>query len=174
MTRARALRLVETADLSPAEIYSLAWARMNEDVRFAVREEQVHYLQTIALSLEDDLASLLLLKKLKLADKLKADAAPPDLVGMNSYLEFRFGSGNRRFCRLLHRSVCATSFDLSIGSRLGAGVVGLSAGQRIQWPDADGNLRELHVIAVKNGDIGDGYAAGWPTGEDDDPPPAAA
>jgi hypothetical protein len=147
---------------------------MNEDVRFAVREEQVHYLQTIALSLEDDLASLLLLKKLKLADKLKPNAAAPDLVGMNSYLEFRFGSGNRRFCRLLHGSVCATSFDLSIGSRLGAGVVGLRAGQRIQWPDASGNLRELHVIAVKNDDLARRRAAGRPAGDDHDPPPAAA
>ena len=167
-------RIVGASEQSPAEIYLLAWARMNEGVTFAIREDQVRYLQTIALSMDDELASLLLLKKLKLADKLKADEPAHDLVGMNSYFEFRFGGGNRQFCRLLHPSVCGTSFDLSIGSRLGAGVVGLRAGDTLLWPDERGSPRELHVIDVKNGNLAR-PPTGWVAGDDEsDPPPAAA
>jgi hypothetical protein len=123
---------------------------MNEDVRFAIREDEVFYLTTIAMSIDDDLTSLLLLKKIKLAERLAIPAGEPAVVGMNSYVEFRFGSGNRRFCQLVHPSMCSSSFSLSIGSRLGAGVVGLSAGAELLWPDEDGSPRELHVIAVTN------------------------
>jgi regulator of nucleoside diphosphate kinase len=138
---------------TPADIYCSAWARMNADVRIAVREDRLHYLKSIAMSMDDDLASLLLLKKLKLAQKLAAAADLPDLVELNSYVAFRFGSGDRRFCRLLHPTVCRSGFDLSIASRLGAGVVGLRAGEVLLWPDEDGCPRELHIIAVKRSGV---------------------
>lgn len=136
---------------TPAEIYSSAWAGTNAGVSFALRRDRLHYLRSIALSMDDDLASLLLLKKLKLAEKLDEAAPLPDLVELNSYVEFRFGDGPRKFCRLTHPSVCASSFDLSIASRLGAGVIGMRTGDVVLWPDDDGTPRELHVIAVKNG-----------------------
>lgn len=138
---------------APGDIYCSAWARMNAEVRIAVREDRLHYLKSIAMSMDDDLASLLLLKKLKLAEKLDAASSVPGLVELNSYVEFRFGSGNRRFCRLLHPTVCRSSFDLSIASRLGAGVVGLRTGEVLLWPDEDGCPRELHIIAVKSGGV---------------------
>jgi regulator of nucleoside diphosphate kinase len=133
---------------SPAEIYSSAWATMNEGVEFAVRDSEVFYLKMVASSLDDDLASLLLLKKLKMARKLSDDARDSDSVAMNSYVEFRFAGGGRNFRQLLHPTVCRSSFALSIASRLGTGVVGLRAGQTVLWPDDEGCLRELHVIAV--------------------------
>jgi regulator of nucleoside diphosphate kinase len=124
-----------------------------------------------ALAMADDLASLLLLKKLKQANRLRRDDPAPDLVEMNSFVEFRFGGGNRRFCRLLHPSVCDASFDLSIDSRLGAGIIGLRAGQELMWPDDEGFLRELRVIAVKNGERGQWLGSPW---DGDDLPPSAA
>lgn len=166
-------RLVGAPERDPADVYALAWVRMNEGVTFAVLEDQLRYLQAIALGMEDEVASLLLLKKLNLAERLTSDDPAHDLVGMNSYLEFRFGSGNRHFCRLLHPSVCRTSFDLSIASRLGAGVVGLRAGQTLLWPDSRGSPRELHVIDVKNGALAKPRSRG-PTDDEDDLPPAAA
>jgi hypothetical protein len=144
-------QLLRNPHRSPAEIYCSAWAKMNEGVRFSVREDEVFYLTTMAMSIDDDLTSLLLLKKIKLAEKLAGADDEPDVVGMNSYVEFRFGAGNRRFCQLVHPSMCSSSFALSIGSRLGAGVVGLTAGAELLWPDEDGSPRELHVIAVNNG-----------------------
>jgi len=174
MRAAVAPRLIGTTEPSLDEIYALAWVEMNEGATFAIHESQVRYLQTMALSMKDELASLLLLKKLKLGDKLKPDDPAHDVVGMNSYVEFRFGNGNRRFCRLLHPSVCSTSFDLSIDSRIGAGVVGLRAGQTLLWPDKRGTPRELHVIDVKNGNLRR-PPAGWDAGvEEHDPPPTAA
>lgn len=135
---------------TPAEIYASAWAKINEGVEFAVRDSEVFYLSMIASGIDDDLASLLLLKKLKMARKLSDPVRDADQVGMNSYVEFRFGAADRSFRQLLHPTVCRTSFALSIASRLGAGVVGLRAGQALLWPDDEGCLRELHVIAVAN------------------------
>ena len=165
-------RIVGAPERDP-DIYALAWVRMNEGVTFAVREDQLRYLQAIAVGMDDDVASLLLLKKLNLADRLTPDEPAHDLVGMNSHVEFRFGNENRRFCRLLHPSVCSTSFDLSIDSRLGAGVVGLRAGQALLWPDARGNARELHVIGVENGTLAKPRPQ-RPAGGEDNLPPAAA
>jgi regulator of nucleoside diphosphate kinase len=149
--RAQALpELPLNRNLTPAEIYCSAWGKVNKHVDFAIRQDELFYLRTIALSLDDDLASLLLLKKLKLARKFAAAEDEPQVVGMNSYVELRFGEGNRRFCQLLHPTMCASSFALSISSRLGAGVVGLRAGEVLLWPDEDGSPRDLHVIAVNN------------------------
>ncbi|HKX91655.1 MAG TPA: hypothetical protein VJM15_04430 [Sphingomicrobium sp.] len=173
MTGKTAPRTVGALEHIPAETYCSAWTRLNADIAFAVREDQLHYLRMTALAMSDDLASLLLLKKLKLASRLRQGDVAPDLVEMNSFVEFRFGGGSRRFCRLLHPSICDSSFDLSIDSRLGAGIVGLRAGQELQWPDKDGFLRELTVIAVKNGELARGRWRGAPDG-DDDPPPSAA
>jgi len=131
---------------TPAEIYCSAWAQMNAGAEFAIREDESFYLKGIALSSDDDIAALLLLKKLKLARTPKD--GDPAAVGMNSYVEFRFGSGERRFCQLMHPTACNSSFAISIGSRLGAGLVGLRAGQVLLWPDEDGSPGELHVIAV--------------------------
>lgn len=133
---------------TPAEIYSSAWAKMNVGMEFAVRDCDAFYLSMIASTIDDDLASLLLLKKLKMARKLSDPVGSSEHVGMNSYVEFRFGAGSRSFRQLLHPSVCGASFALSIASRLGAGVVGLRAGQVLLWPDEEGCLRELHVTAV--------------------------
>ena len=133
---------------TPAEIYCSAWAQMNAEVEFAIREDESFYLKSIALSSDDDVAALLLLKKLKLAKSPKD--GDPAAVGMNSYVEFRFGSGDRRFCQLVHPTACNSSFAVSIGSRLGAGLIGLRAGQVLLWPDEEGSPRELHVIMVRN------------------------
>jgi regulator of nucleoside diphosphate kinase len=135
---------------SPAEIYSSAWAAMNEGAKFAVRTSEAFYLKMIASSLDDDLASLLLLKKLKMARKLSDDAPDSDSVAMNSGVEFRFGSKGRSFRQLRHPTACRSNLAVSIASRLGSGLIGLSAGQSVLWPDDEGCLRELCVIAVAN------------------------
>lgn len=140
------LRIVHDSHPTPAEAYCSAWARMNEGVDFTIRENEIHYLKTIALSMEDDLASLLLLKKLKLASRRSQQ--PPGAVGMNSFVEFRFGAGPREIRQLVHPSVCRSGYALSIGTRLGAGLIGLRAGDLLLWPDEDGCPRELQIIAV--------------------------
>lgn len=147
-----------------AEVYCSAWARMNEGVSFAIRANEVHYLKAMALSMDDDLASLLLLKKLSLADELDRPVGDSGVAGMNSRVEFRFGSEPRQVRQLLHPSVCRGPYALSIDSRLGAGLVGLRAGQTLLWPDEDSCPRELNVLGV---------LSQWPANDGDDPPPLA-
>ena len=40
---------------------------------------------------------------------------------------------------------------VSVLSPVGAGLLGLKAGQSIQWPDRDGRLRALRVLKVSRG-----------------------
>jgi regulator of nucleoside diphosphate kinase len=39
--------------------------------------------------------------------------------------------------------------SLSIGSQVGAGLIGLSAGQSIDWPCPDGRPRTLRIVDVE-------------------------
>lgn len=157
MRSAAAPQRLVGAERTPAEIYSTAWASMNAGIELAVAEDEVPYLKAIALGMDDDLASLLLLKKLRLAKRVDGPR-PADVVGVNSFVEFRFGGGPRSFCQLLHPTVCNTSFAIRVDSRLGAGLVGLRPQQELLWPDESGCVRELHVIAVTNPAAG--YARG--------------
>lgn len=141
------MRLVPQQPTS-AEVYCAAWVAINEGVDFAIRENEVHYLRAMALSMDDDLASLLLLKKLNLAEKVDQARDHSGIVSMNSCVEFRFGSGHRQFRRIIHPSVCRDGYALSVASRLGAGLIGVRAGQSLLWPDEEGCLRDLHVIGL--------------------------
>lgn len=134
----------------PFETLGSIWAQLHADMPFAISSSEAHYLRMLAMSLDDDIASLLLLKKLKLARELDPSALPSDLVVMNSFLEFTFGDGDRRFCQLAHSSSSERNFWLGINSRLGAGLIGLRAGQTVLWPDEQDRLRDLHVARVEN------------------------
>ena len=168
----------------PAELVSDLWLRLSGSVPFAVAEDEIHYLRVVALGLDDDLASLLLLKKLKLSRKLPSDAVPEDLVVMNSVVEFRFGDENLRIGQLLHPSVSEGQNAISIGSRLGAGLIGLRAGQAMFWPSESGELRPLQVVTARPSRGGrvqtlarpvEAASVGGRRGANDDaPPPTAA
>lgn len=126
------------------------WSALHADSGLIVRESEVHYLRTIALAARDDLVSHLLLRKLRLARVAAAAAAPDRLVFMNSFLEYRFDGGEQRFCQLVHPSALAPNYGVAIDSLIGAGLIGLRAGQTILWPDPAGTLCDLHVAHVEN------------------------
>jgi transcription elongation GreA/GreB family factor len=131
----------------PAEALSSDWAQIHAHAPFIVNANELHYLKTLAVALDDDVASLLLLKKLRLAREQPASALPDNLVVMNCILTFAFG-GEERECRLAHPTWCRSDGDISIASRIGAGLIGLSGGQTILWPDDNEILRPLHVLKV--------------------------
>jgi hypothetical protein len=145
MTARKIVQLVANQPTS-ADVYCAVWARMNEGVRFAVRANEVHYLKTIALGLDDDLTSLLLLKKLAVAEKLEQPGSDDGVAAMNSYVEFRFGSADRQVRQLVHPSMCRVPHALSVSTRLGAGLVSVRDGEVLMWPDDAGCLRELHIV----------------------------
>lgn len=133
----------------PAEAISGDWARLHAAGPFTVSASETHYLKTLAIALDDDLASLLLLKKLRLAKESAPRSVPRDVVVMNSILKFAFGDEERR-CRLVHPSASDAEGCISITSRLGAGLIALKDGQTILWPDDDETLRPLRVMEVDN------------------------
>ena len=132
----------------PPDAGSLAdeWASLHRLARFAVHDCELHYLSSTALSAADDLVAHLLLKKLKLAAKLDHDSAAP-VVRMNSVVEYRQGDPAIRWGRLVHPSA-RVQHGISICSLLGAGLVGLSEGQSILWPEEAGVFRPLTIVRI--------------------------
>lgn len=106
-------------------------------------------MQTLAVAGDDDLSSLLLLKKLKLARQHAREDMPSDVVALNSLLEFTFDKGPKQFCQIVRSSNALGQHGVSVGSRIGIGLVGLRSGQSILWPDEEDVLKELQVHSVQ-------------------------
>ena len=132
----------------PAETLSALWFRLHSEERFGVRASETYYLKTLAVSLDDDLTSLLLLKKLKLANEYLPSQLPSDVVALNSVVEFRIARGPTRLGQLIYPSSCGPELAIDVNSRLGLGLLGLCSGQAILWPDEHEILRELEVLRV--------------------------
>jgi regulator of nucleoside diphosphate kinase len=126
------------------------WSALHQDIELWVRDCELHYLKMLALTADDDLVSHLLLAKLRLAGRVDHRSAPASLVVMNSFLEYRLDGGGRSFCQLVHPTAPQTGYGVSIQSLLGAGLIGLRAGQTILWPDESGSLRDLDLLHVEN------------------------
>ena len=144
-----AMSRLAVAQPSFAESFSADWQSLHAEAPFTIGAGQVHYLTTLAVGLDDDIVALLLLKKLKLARVVEPANLPATTVGMNSYVHYSFG-GELGFGQLVHPSVDSAEYAMSVGSLLGAGLIGLEAGQTIEWPDSDFRLRTLHVLHVGN------------------------
>ena len=134
-----------------AERLSGLWSTFHSKVEFTVSESEVHYLRTLAVAVDDDLVSYLLLKKLRLAKAVPPADLPPGTAVMHSFVEFSFDGGEARFVQIVHPPSPPSSYGLSVTSRLGAGLIGLRRGQTILWPDAEGNLCDLYVAHVESG-----------------------
>jgi hypothetical protein len=131
-----------------AETLSRVWFDFHSNERFGVRSSEVHYFTSLAVALDDDLSSLLLLKKLKLARQYACAQLPDDVVGLNSDFEYATGDGESRRGLLVHPSANQPGFAIPANSRLGIGLIGLRAGQRILWPRDDDMFRAIEVLNV--------------------------
>lgn len=127
---------------------STMWSWLHGSTPFVVEDEELHYLRVTAFHLKEDDLAQLLLRKLRVAKVVPAVSMPPNVVAMNRIVEFTFGDQGSRKQRLSHPSSCRSEHEVSVASRVGAGLVGLTAGQTISWPDELGRLRELHVERV--------------------------
>lgn len=124
------------------------WSVLHAGAEIFVSRDELHFLRTVALGLDDDLASDLLIAKLKLANVVEVAEVPPETVTMGGYVEFSLDGHTSPLRRLVHPSDKPPTYGLSIGSLLGVGVLGLQAGQLILWPDSKGRLCKLHVARV--------------------------
>jgi regulator of nucleoside diphosphate kinase len=132
-----------------AESLSGIWYRLHADVPFTIDADETHYLTAIALALDDDIVSRLLLKKIRLAQAHEGRIPAQPAVRMNSFVDYRFNGRERRLRQLVHPTSSARSHGLSVASREGAGVLGMRPGQTILWPDEEGTLADLHVLHVE-------------------------
>jgi len=77
-------------------------------------------------------------------------AVRSDIVGMNSTVEFRDEAhGRERTVRLVYPTDADISDGrISVMTPIGAGLIGLAAGQAILWPDRRGEKRVLRLLRV--------------------------
>lgn len=141
---------MSVADDGLAESLGAVWAALHRDTEFIIQEDHIHYLKMLALTADDERVSHLLLRKLQVARIAKGTRIPDSLVTLNSYCEFSFEGGRKRFCQLVHPSPHAPNYGLSLLSLTGAGLLGLRAGQSILWPNESGTLGDLNVGLVEN------------------------
>lgn len=136
--------------LTLADSLSGIWAALHPSADMHISENEVHYLRTLALALDDDVVSCLLLRKLKLATVLPARELDGETVAMNSFVEFTNDGSERQRRQLVHPSPHQPAEGLSIATLLGAGLIGMRAGQAILWPNEKGSFCDLHVARVEN------------------------
>ena len=95
-------------------------------------------------------ASNLLLDEIERAEVLPDDETPAGVVGMNATVEFLDEAhGARRTVQLVYPGEAdIASGKISVLTPVGAGLIGLSRGQSILWPDRDGRQRVLKILRV--------------------------
>ena len=76
---------------------------------------------------------------------------PPDVVTMGSQVTFSDEkNGTERTVRLVYPAEADISAGrMSILTPVGAGLIGLSVGQSINWPDRGGTEHRLTIVAVE-------------------------
>ena len=79
-----------------------------------------------------------------------AEDMPPDIVTMNCKVDFvDETSGLRRVVKLVYPKDADIENDcLSVLTTMGAGLIGMVAGETISWPDRSGTERMLRIVKV--------------------------
>lgn len=95
-------------------------------------------------------AAEMLMAELDRAELHEPSELPDQTVVMNSRIDFvDEGSGTRRTVQLVypHEADIAAG-RVSILTPVGAGLIGMTAGCAITWPDRDGHDRILRIVGV--------------------------
>lgn len=115
-------------------------------------ESDVERLSTLALAMEGaSKAAGLLLDEIERADVRPDAGLPADVVRMHSTVAFQDEAhGAARTVQLVypHEADIAAG-KISVLTPIGAGLIGLSPGQSIIWPDRDGRERPLRILSVR-------------------------
>lgn len=116
-------------------------------------DREADRLTQLALSKEDDLPQVcgLLLREINRATVRTAARFPTNVVTMQSRVAFvDAGTGAERVVELVYPGEADISAGrISILTPVGAGLIGLSEGQSILWPDRDGHERKLTIVKVE-------------------------
>ncbi len=116
-------------------------------------EEEAEKLANLALSIEERLpqVSELLLTEIERAKLHKPGRIAVDVVTMNATVDFLdTGTGAERRVTLVYPpDADIDAGRISILTPVGAGLIGLAAGQSILWPDREGKKRTLQIMRVE-------------------------
>jgi regulator of nucleoside diphosphate kinase len=104
-----------------------------------------------AVARRSPLVARLLAEETDRADVVPAGDVPARTVALGSCVEYRDASTGieRRVQVVLPAEADIAEGRISILSLVGAGLIGLSEGQSIDWPAGDGRLRRLTVLRVE-------------------------
>lgn len=127
------------------------WSQLHSAVPFVINDDEAQCLRAIALNIDEDEIAHLLLRKVALARLLHPSRMPLDVVALGAVVEFSFAGRPLQRQRLTHPHGIRLSENVSVASLLGAGLIGLEAGQCILWPDENGKFHDLRVQSVTYG-----------------------
>lgn len=113
-------------------------------------EESIHITEHDLTGLSGLRASPTLVGELERAQVVPWELLPHDVVTMNSRVLFEDEStGERRDIAIVYpQDADASEGRISVLAPVGTALLGLSAGQSIEWPFPDGRTRRLRVIEV--------------------------
>lgn len=113
-------------------------------------ESKVLNAMASALEKRNPAVADLLYAELERAELHSAEEIPADTVTMNCKVEFvDERSGVSRTVALVYPSDADIAKDrISILTPVGAGLIGMTAGESISWPDRSGTKRLLKIVAV--------------------------
>jgi len=121
--------------------------------RIIMAETEVEHLSTLALQMEQaaPVATDMLLQEIDRAEVIPDNEMPEHVVRMRSTVRFEDGAnGVTRSVLLVYpKEADIAAGKISVLSLVGAGLIGLSVGQEIEWPDREGHQRLLRVIKVE-------------------------
>jgi regulator of nucleoside diphosphate kinase len=121
--------------------------------RVRLLDTEADLLAQLALQAESRMPAVaaMLLDEVDRADIYGPDDLPADVVTLGSEVEFLDeGSGQRRRVTIVlpaHADIEARR--ISILTPAGAGLIGLSAGESIDWPDVAGRVHRLQILSVR-------------------------
>lgn len=95
--------------------------------------------------------SAMLLAEIERAEIHNQASLPPGVVTIGSEVEFvEVASDRSRTVRIvLPVDADIEAGRISVLTPIGAGLIGLSAGQAIDWPDLEGRERRIEIVAVR-------------------------
>lgn len=120
---------------------------MNPKPAITVSSRDLERLEAVLATLPFDApARTQLQAELDRADVVAPERVPANVVTMNSVVRFRAGSGDHFERTLVYpRDALADGARVSVLAPVGAAMLGLAVGDRIEWPGPNGEAIEVRV-----------------------------
>lgn len=83
------------------------------------------------------------------ATVLEPEQMPDNVVTMNSTVEFKFSGEDRTMTKtLVYPSELKSSDDISIFAPVGSALIGLSVGQKLEWPMPNNQVKTIEIVDI--------------------------